>query len=468
MRIINLILMTALTLPVFSFELNVEKCKKLALENSEEIQIAEKQKDIADSRKIQYRSNFFPKISFDLSYMYKFDELKYSLDEAYLPTYVYQDGGLVPNILINPADQQPVIGPDGNPVFNEYAYFPGMDLSLSLKHSYFASVKAEQPLFFGGKIINAYKMAKIGSEAAKINYDREKENLLIETELAYWRLVSLRQKIILAEKYEMLVKQTVKQLIDAEETGMIQQNCLLKAKVKLNEAKLKKQKALHGNKLATLDLARILGTELPENINLADSIINIPANVDIDISETMFVNRKDYKLLQAKYNIAEKEKAVAFAEYLPEIGISASYSEVCYELNDNEEKSRDTTIMANFSLPLFKWGETYAKNRQAKLKKEQSKLELDKNTELMKLEIKKNEFALKDAELRHATSVEYVRQATENLRVANDNFNLKRVTLTNLLEAQTEWEKAKSEKIDAATDYQKAYLNLLRSVGKLY
>jgi len=468
-KILNITLLLMMFLPVFAVNLNLEKCKELALENSEEIKIADKQQQVAKYKKMEYRSNFFPKISLDASYLYKNDPVEHSLDEAYLPTYNFspETGGLVPNIFLDPSTNQPVIGPDGVPIFNQYAYFPGMDLSLSLRNAYLASINVKQPVFMGGKIINAYKISKIGAEAAKVNYSREQEDMLIETELAYWRLVSLQQKIKLADKYQNLISEIVKQLSDAYEVGMIQKNNLLKAKVKLNEAKLKKQKALHGKELATLALERLIGIELGKSLTLTDSIVSDTSLFELEVTEDMFEDRNDFQLLKAQYEIAKKQKSIAFAEFLPEIAVQASYSELRYELNDEEQKSQDTTLMASFSLPIFQWGETYAKNQQAKLKRDVAKLELEKGIELMKLEIRKNEFAVQDAKLRNEMAQASVEQAEENLRISQDNFELNRSTTTDLLEAQTEWQKAKSELLDAQIDQKAATLLLLKSIGKL-
>lgn len=468
-RLINITLLLLLAIPIFSLNLNIEKCKELALENSEEIKIADKQQQMAKYKKMEYRSNFFPKISLNASYLYKNDPLEYSVDEAYLPTYNYDSatGGLVPNLFLDPSTNQPVIGADGVPLFNQYAYFPGMDLSLSLRNAYLASLNVKQPIFMGGKILNAYKISKLGAKAAKVNYSREQENMLIETELAYWRLVSLQQKIILATKYENLISEIVKQLADAYEVGMIQKNNLLKAKVKLNEAKLKKQKAIHGKELATLALERLIGIDLSGNITLSDSIEIDTDLFELEVSEDMFEDRKDFQLLKTKYEIAKKQKSIAFADFLPEIAVQASYSELRYELNNEEQKSKDTTLMASFSLPIFQWGETYAKNQQAKLKRDVASLELEKGIELMKLEIRKNEFALQDAKLRNTMAQSSIEQAEENLRIAQDNFELNRSTTTDLLEAQTEWQKAKSELLDAQIDQKQTTLMLLKSIGKL-
>jgi outer membrane protein TolC len=125
-------------------------------------------------------------------------------------------------------------------------------------------------------------------------------------------------------------------------------------------------------------------------------------------------------------------------------------------------------VMANFSLPIFNWGENFAKNKQAKYKIDEAKLELEKGIELMKLDIRQNEYALQDAVLRYEMAGSYIMQATENLRIAQDNFDLQRTQSTDLLEAQTEWQKAKSEQLDAAIDYKKSSLLLLKSIGKLY
>jgi len=468
-KILNITLLLMLALPVLSLDLNLEKCKELALENSEEIKIAEKQQSAADYKKMEYRSNFFPKISLDATYLYKNDPLEYSVDEAYLPNYLYSadTGELLPDLYLDPSSGQPVIGADGNPIFNQYSYFPGMDLSLSLRNAYLASINVKQPIFMGGKIINAYKMAKIGAKAAKVNFSREEENMLIETEIAYWRLVSLQQKIRLADKYETLVTEVVKQLSDAYEVGMIQKNKLLQARVKLNEAKLNKQKAIHGNELATLALERLIGIDLGNNITLSDTIVFDTKSFEQEVSEEMFSERKDYQLLKAKYEIAKKQKSLAFAEFLPEIAVQGTYSEMRYELNEEEYKSQETSLMATFSLPIFQWGENYAKNQQAKLERDVAKLELEKGIELMKLEIKKLEFGREDAELRSEMAQSSVEQAEENLRIAQDNFELNRSTTSDLLEAQTEWQKAKSELLEAQIDQKQTTLLLLQSIGKI-
>jgi outer membrane protein TolC len=64
-NIINTLILLTLISPVFSQNLDIEKCKRLALENSEDIKIAESKNSAAEYKRKEYRSNFFPKVSFN-------------------------------------------------------------------------------------------------------------------------------------------------------------------------------------------------------------------------------------------------------------------------------------------------------------------------------------------------------------------------------------------------------------------
>ena len=72
----------------------------------------------------------------------------FTIDGGYLPTYVPQlDGTLKPNLLLNPLTGEKVIGPDGNPVFNQYAFMPDIELELGLRGVYSAGLMLEQPIY---------------------------------------------------------------------------------------------------------------------------------------------------------------------------------------------------------------------------------------------------------------------------------------------------------------------------------
>lgn len=64
---------------------------------------------------------------------------------------------------------KPVLGADGIPLFKQYAFMPDIDLALGIENAYTVGVMLEQPLYMGGKVRSAFRMASIGKEIADLN-----------------------------------------------------------------------------------------------------------------------------------------------------------------------------------------------------------------------------------------------------------------------------------------------------------
>lgn len=45
----------------------------------------------------------------------------------------------------------------------------------------------EQPLFMGGKVRSAFRMAKIGKEMADLNQEYNRKEVILEADDAYWQ-----------------------------------------------------------------------------------------------------------------------------------------------------------------------------------------------------------------------------------------------------------------------------------------
>lgn len=162
MKYLLVILLSGVCTSLFGqVHLNLEKCREMALESSKKMAIAAKQGEKAEADWKSYRANFLPKISATgICTRICRRRLRSRLTGGYLPTFVPQlDGTLKPNYLLNPLTNEPLIGPDGNPIFNQYAFMPDIDLELGLRGAYSAGLMLEQPIYMGGKVRSAYRMA---------------------------------------------------------------------------------------------------------------------------------------------------------------------------------------------------------------------------------------------------------------------------------------------------------------------
>ncbi|MDE5661780.1 MAG: TolC family protein [Muribaculaceae bacterium] len=104
---------------------------------------------------------------------------------------------------------------------------------------------------------------------------------------------------------------------------------------------------------------------------------------------------------------------------------------------------------------------------QAKLDVENAVLERERNTRLMTIEVNSNIRNVVDSRRMIETAELGVEQANENLKVMRSLFDNGMATLTDLLDAQSQWHSARSNLIEARMQFKSYETDYLRSVGKL-
>ena len=447
--------------------LDLKQCREMALEHSKQLAIAEKQKEKAVWTKKEYGANYLPKLSASGFYLYRQKKQEYKLSGGYLPTYVPDtDGKLQPNVIVG-ADGKPVMGTDGKPIFHEYAFLPDIPLTLSLRGVYLASVQLQQPLFMGGKIRAAHQTAKLGEELAEENIRLNRSEVLVELEQAYWQCVRVQELLVVAQKYKSVVNELVKNLEDARQAGMAPLNDVLKAQVKYNEALLQLQHAEHGRRLAQMNLCRLVGLDLDTELLLTDSLSATVAPGVLALPDEL-EQRPDYNMLERQIEMKRQEVNVTRSDFLPQVGVSAGYG---YggglKLNGDDSNAGSFSAMASVEIPIFNWGEGRNKIRVAKAEEEMSRLNKERLGEMMRLEITRNRFKLNDAQTRIRLTESALKQAEENLRVSQDQYEVGMENLTDLLEAQAQWQQAWSDWIDAKATLKLSESEYLKAIGRL-
>lgn len=469
MKTIGIIIL--LCLPGFGVraqvELNLQQCRQMALDNGKQLQIAGKAKEKAEYEKRAYFANYFPQLSGTGFYLYNQKRYSYDLKGGYLPTYVPDaNGQLQPNLKLDAANN-PVMGADGKPVFNEYAFLPDIDFQIGLRGVYSAGMQLQQPLFMGGKVRAAYRMSKIGEDLAGENVRLSRTETVMETDKAYWQLLRVQEQLVAARAYEAVLQELLKNLNDAYVVGMITQNDVLKTKVRYNDAGLMVQKAQNGLVLSRMNLCRLVGFNLQTEIHINDSLSG-QLSPDIFTTEDGIGQRPDYSMLAKEVELKEKQIALSRADFLPQLGLTAGYGySGGLSLNGTSEANASFTAMAAVGIPLFHWGEGRNKVRSARMDEEMSRLQLEKMSELMQLEVAAARLNIKDAVSRINMTHNALLQASENLRISKDQYDVGMESIANLLEAQAQWQESWAQWIDAKTMLRLNETEYLKSIGKL-
>ncbi len=449
--------------------LNLQKCREMAVENSKKMQVAAEQQKKAGYDWKSYRANFLPKISGSGLYAYMHKKMNYKIDGGYLPVYQSSDvGQAIPlNSMQLGPDGKPVMGADGLPLFKQYAFLPDIELALGLRNVYSVGVMLEQPVYMGGKVRSAFKMASIGKEMAELNVHSSRAQVLTESDEAYWQYVRVKEQLKSAEKYLEVVSELVKNVTDAIETGMASQNDLLKAQVKQNEAELLVSKANNGVALSRMNLCRVIGVDLYSQVDVNDSLCAESTLNLLDMGNDITA-RPEYNLLEKQVELKSKEVALTRADFLPQLGVSASYA---YgdgiSLNGESDGVASFAAVASLKIPIYHWGEGRNKVKVVKAEQEMARLQQEELSQMMQLEVAKTRFNVEDAAARVKMTEKSLSQAEENLQVSRNRYEVGMETITNYMEAQAQWQKAWSDAIDARAELRLSETYYLKATGKL-
>lgn len=442
--------------------LTLQQCRDKALESSNKTAIADAtSQKYADEVKA-YRSNYLPKISANGAYLFMPKELSTNIEGGYLPTFTPgADGTMQPNLA--------GAAPDGSPIFKEYAYFPGLDLDFDLNNTYTAGLKLEQPIYMGGKITTASRMAKVGKQIADRNCDLTRAQVLSETDMAYWNCVRAKEMLIAANKFKLVVDELKRNIANAHELGMKPQSDVLKVSVKFNEADLNVRRAENAIRLSRMNLCHVVGMPLDSDIDVTDSFSTDSLQMNMSDRNVDISSRAEYDILEKQVELKELEKRLTRSEYMPNIGVMAMYNYTNGVKMNGSKMFSDMSFAAilSISIPLFHWGEGAYKTRSAEADQSIMRLQQKDLQEQMTLEATQALNTLDEAQAEVEMTAIALQQAEENLRVSHDNYEVGMETLANYLEAQTIWQKAYAEWITSMTQMRYCETNFLRTTGRL-
>jgi outer membrane protein TolC len=432
--------------------LTLERCKKLSLENNKELMIAHKTATKTKYDKDAMITNFFPKVSAGAFYALTNLPLNYAISGGFLPTYKPNviTNELTPNIMTD-ANGNPIVGPDGIPVFKEYAYFPGLKFEIDASNTVGASLLVQQPIFMGGKIIAGYKMTKIGTEMAALNIKLTERDILIKTEEAFWNCVKVRELGLAAQEYRNAVAEVYRIVENAHNVGMALGNDLMTVQLKLNEADLQLFKVKNKTAVASMALCNIIGIPLNTDIIIDDN----SSSYNIDLKENDYIGssgRIEYQLLTKVMELKKEEKNLVRSDFLPNLGIIGAYSYLNgVKINGTKlfDNSFSFSAMVSLNIPILHWGEGINKLRSSKIEEEIASIKREDAMEKMDMEQNLDMSDYYEAIQTVKMMEKSMSQSKENMRVSQDRYKVGTATLASLLEAQAIWQKANADYINA-------------------
>ena len=334
------------------------------------------------------------------------------------------------------------------------------------------SVMVLQPVFLGGAIIAMNKMADITGNLAANSAEARRQATLYNIDQAYWQVVSLHHKKKLAEGYLDLVKKLDGDVSKMIEEGVATRSDGLSVSVKVNEAEMTLTKVNDGLVLSKMLLCQLCGLPVNEQITLADeaaeniAVVTLTPQLDV---EQAVENRPELKMLQNTVELSHQTTNLLKAGNLPQVALMGGYAVSNPNVFNGFEKkfAGFWNVGVLVRIPIWNWGDVMYKVRASKGATSIATLELEEAREMIELQVNQNTFRVDEANKKLAMAQTNIQRADENLRTANLGFREGVITPTTVMEAQTAWLQAQSQKIDAEIDVKLSQVDLQKSLGLL-
>ena len=462
--------------------LNLDSCRALALRNNKQMSISRVKKEVAANVRKAARTKYLPHISALGGYEFTSKEisiLNNDQKEALSSLGTNLKDGIVSSVgpyaqILPPALQQQ-LGTD----LTRMAGFLNMGgqsivnaFRTDTRNMFAGAILLTQPVFMGGAIVAMNKMADTGELLAANSEEAKRQSTLFNIDQAYWQVVSLRHKQKLAQSYLDLVKK-----LDGDVQKMIREGVAtrsegLSVSVKVNEAEMAVIKVNDGLVLAKMLLCQLCGLPVNEQVVLTDEetadlgAVEVAPQMNV---EQAFENRPELKMLQNVVDMGKQTTNLLKAGNLPQVMLTGGYMVSNPNLFNGFEKkfAGVWNVGVLVRVPIWNWGDVAYKVRASKGATTIATLQRDEARELIELQVNQSAFKVNEANKKLELAKASTERADENLRTANLGFSEGVISSTTVMEAQTAWLQAQSQKIDAEIDVKLSQVNLQKAMGTL-
>ena len=489
-KICCLCLLLCLTLTIKAQEvLTLDSCRALAIANNKDLLMAREKLDAAHYQRKAAFTNYLPNIAATGGYMRSQKEISLLSDDqkAALGSMGTQVSGALQSSIQGLVAQNP--GLMQNPQFVQAIQSLGaIDLAGPLnvvgntlvdalrtdtRNLFVGAVTLTQPLYMGGKIRAYNKITKYAEELARQQHNSSLQEVILNTDQAYWQVVSLVHKKRLAEGYLKLLTQLEGDIDKMVSEGVATRADALSVKVKVNEAEMTLTKVDDGLSLSRMLLCQLCGLDLTAPITLADESasdlqpVAIPTR-GIDM-QGVYAIRPEVRSLDLASKIYWQKVNVTRSQFLPSIALMGGYTATSPSVfNSFEKKFKGMwNIGVMVSVPLLHWGEGIYKVKASKAEARMAQYRLDDAKEKIELQVNQALFKVNEASKKLRMAEKNLEKADENLRHATLGFEEGVIPTNNVLEAHTAWLAARSEKIDAQIDVKLTEVYLKKALGEL-
>lgn len=401
-------------------QLNIQQSINIALQNHPSIKAARSNVDINQSRVGQARANYYPQLNYASSY----DRL-------------------------SPATQ-----PGGN-IIGRGAY-----------DDYRNTFTASQNIYDFGRTSSQVRIQQYNTESSRSDLQDITDQVIFNVQQAYYSLLQAERNRVVALDTVKQFEQHLAQAKGFYEVGTRALFDVTKAEVDLSNARLNLIRAENSVRLARVSLNNAMGVPNAPGYTIEDNLSYKPYLLTFEEAiKRAYEDRPDLRSLVARREAVEQTISLARSSYFPFLTGNASYGWTGNKFSDQEN---GWGVGASLNFPIFSGFLTKYQVDEAKANLRVFKANEDVLRQNILLSVQQASLNMREAEERITTAALTVRQAEENLNIANGRYQAGVGNPIEVTDALVNFNNAQTAYNQALYDYKVAQASMDRAIGVKY
>lgn len=328
-------------------------------------------------------------------------------------------------------------------------------------------VTATLPLFAGGQIVNANRLADVNVEVSRLLRRQSENEVRLTVEQYFWQVVTLKEKLRTISMLQSQLEQIRRDVEAAVTAGVTDRNDRLQVELRNNE-----MRSRHISVSNTLDVSLHL---LAQYIGCPkDGVGHFDVDWEMDGAlpprpdelyrspESSLPLTVEYGLLDKQVDAGRLQHKMSIGKNMPVVSVGGGY--VYENLMDRGHSFWMGGITV--SVPISKWWGGSHEVRRKKLQVRNAENRMADQCELLVIRMRNAWNGVNDAYKQVEIAIESIGQAEENLRLQSDYYKAGTCTMSDLLEAQTLYQQSRDKYVESYSMYEIKKREYLQATGR--
>ena len=335
-------------------------------------------------------------------------------------------------------------------------------------HEYIAQGNAHETLNVGPGSIADYRRATAAEAVAKAKAEIAARGLVVTVTQTYYALVVTQRKYANAQAAAAEANTFLTHSQELERGGEVAHSDVIKAQIQANDRARDLREAALAMETARLDLAVLLFPKFDENFTVVDDLRLAPVLPPFPEAQRMAGEKNpDLRAAFASVDVARHEVTSARSALLPTLTLDYWYGIDANHFATRTDGMRNLgySAAATLQVPIWNWGASQSKIKQATLRRTQAEHELSFAQRQLVAKLRESYSEADAAKI----ELEGLRQsadlAAESLRLTSLRYQAGEATALEVVDAQSTLVQARNAYDDGEARYRLAIANLQTVTG---